>query len=111
MARCYATPSIRSRYYPLLHLTSVGPRESAPLMIARQIWDAAVTDDDTIATDMRQSGVMTVWHQQAPDVVPEIDLPIAPYPIGERSIPWMPFATGADSGLPFGRGCCSVRRS
>lgn len=89
----HAIPSIRSRYYPLLHLTSVGPHESAPLMIARQIWGAAVTDDDTIATNMRQSGIMTVWHQQAPVVVPKIDLPIAPYPIGERSIPWMPFAT------------------
>lgn len=89
----HAIPSIRSRYYPLLHLTAVGPRESAPLMIARQIWDEAAFDNDTIATNMRQSGVMTVWHQQSPDVVPEIDLPIVPYPIGERSIPWMPFLT------------------
>lgn len=89
----HAIPSIRSRYYPMLHFTSIGPRESAPLMIARQIWDVPVIDSDTIATNMRESGVMTVWHQQAPDVVPEIDIPIAPYPIGDRSIPWLPFLT------------------
>lgn len=89
----HAIPSIRSRYYPMFHLTAVGPRESAPLMIARQIWGEVITDSDVVATNMRQTGVMTVWHQQAPDVVPEIDLPVTPYPIGDRSIPWMPFLT------------------
>ncbi len=89
----HAIPSIRSRLYPMFHLTAIGPRESAPLVIARQIWNEAASDSNTIATNMRQSGVMTVWHQQAPEVVPEIDLPVAPYPVGGHSIPWIPFVT------------------
>jgi adenylate cyclase len=89
----HAIPSVRSRFYPMFHLTAVGPRESAPLMIARQIWGEPSGDSDSISTSMRNSGVMTIWHQQAPELVPEIDLPVAPYPIGERSIPWMPFLT------------------
>lgn len=98
----HAIPSMRSRLFPMLHLTSVGPRESAPLMIARQVWGETVTASDEVATHMKQSGVMTVWHQQAPDVVPEIDLPIVPYPIGRRSIPWMPFQTSSLLVAPAG---------
>ncbi len=92
-AHPHAIPSIRSRYYPMFHLTSIGPRESAPLLIARHAWGTEFADVEAVGEQLRQCGVMTAWHQQAPELVPEIDIPAAPYPIGDRSIIWYPFLT------------------
>jgi len=92
-AHPHAIPWMRSRYYPMFQLTSVGPRESAPLAIVRLAWNAEGGDAESVGNLMRQCGVMTEWHRQAPDLVPENDVPQSPYPVGDRSIIWYPFLT------------------
>lgn len=89
----HAIPSIRSRYYPMFCLTAAGLNESAPLRVARQIWGLAPGEADSLAEQVRLAGVMSAWHQQAPDTVPETDEPAVPYVLGNREIPWYPFLT------------------
>lgn len=92
-AQPHAIPSLRPRLYPMFHLTVVGPRESAPLRVARRIWNVDLSDSDQVAEGMRSSGVMSAWHRQAPEVVPETEIAKTSYWIGEREIVWHEFPT------------------
>lgn len=87
----HAQGSLRSRLYPLIHISSLGPRESAPLQIARRVWGLEKADPQSVGTAMRESGIMSAWHTQAPDLVPKSEIPRRPYPLGERSIVWHVF--------------------
>lgn len=89
----HAIPLVRSRLCPMFHVTSEGLRESAPLLIARQAWGLDKVDPDLLSERLRESGVVTAWHQQAPQAVDESDIPASPYPMGDRQIAWYPFLT------------------
>lgn len=92
-AHPHAVPSIRSRYYPMFHYTSIGLMESAPLAVARQVWDAEPVDPDTLKQRLLECGVMTAWHAQAPDSIEKSEVARAPYRIGEHAVVWHPFLT------------------
>lgn len=98
----HAVPSQRARIYPLVQFNGLGPRESAPLMIARAVWGLEQADVPEVARAMRESGVMSAWHVQSPKLVPKTDLPQVPYKIGDHAIDWHVFGSTTSLVPPVG---------
>lgn len=101
-SHAHAVPSLRARLYPLVQITSRGPQESAPLQIARRFWGLEKADLQAVGTGMRESGIMSAWHVQAPNLVPKTDLPHLPYQIGEHAIGWHVFPSTSSLVPPVG---------
>ena len=87
----HAVPTVGSRLYPLTVFLQSGVCETAPLMICRRVWDQSHPTSTDIGDELRRSGVMSKWHEIAPDVVPKTEVPSTPYRIGSHEIIWQPF--------------------
>lgn len=98
----HAVPSLRARLYPLIQFNGAGPNESAPLRIARQVWGLAKPGPAEIGQEMRESGIMSAWHLQAPQLVPKTDIPRRPYRVGQHNFAWHVFPTTTSLVPPVG---------
>lgn len=95
----HAFPFIESRLYPLVHFAAAQPVETAPLTLSRRIEKRTKATRDEIAAELRRSGIMSVWHQLSPELVPKTDIAPSPYRLGDRQIDWHPF-TASTSLVP-----------
>jgi len=87
----HSLPSVASRLYPLNYFLTTGPRESAPLRIARNAWGLPVASSEVVGEELRRSGVMSKWHELSPDLVPKTEVAASPYRIDGHEIRWHPF--------------------
>ena len=83
------------RLYPLVNQTAGGPKETAPLVIARKVWGLDPPDARQIVTQLLESGAMEQWHLTAPKMInkPETTYARGPYIMGDHRVTWHPFAS------------------
>ena len=88
-------PSLRARLYPLMHITSAGLKEGAPLAIARKVWGMPNLSSEELIQNLLKCGVLEAWHKMDPKGInkPAETYPRTPYPIGNKKITWHIFAS------------------
>lgn len=89
----HALPDVNSRLYPLTYFVASGPRESAPLTVCRQVWSGERVSAANVGEEMRRCGIMSLWHQYSPELVPPSDVPQSPYHLAGHDIIWYPFVS------------------
>jgi class 3 adenylate cyclase len=87
----HAMRSLEARLYPLTYFVTTGPGETAPLAIARQVWGLGRATSTELGVQLRESGIISEWHRQSPEIVAKTDVPRGPYRIGEHAINWLSF--------------------
>ncbi len=91
-AHPHALPGLASRLYPLAYFTTTGVQESAPLVIYRKMRDLPVLSSPEVGDRLRSCGVMSRWHEFAPQVIPKTDIPASQYDLGDFQLSWQAFA-------------------
>ena len=86
-----ALPNVTSRLYPIAHFSSNSVLETAPLTICRYFLSIQPVTSLEVGEELRRSGIMSKWHELAPNVVPKTEVVRSPYRLGSREIVWHPF--------------------
>lgn len=98
----HALADAETRIYPLAYFTAAGPAESAPLAITRRVRDLPRATATEVGDELRRSGVMSVWHTHAPEMVPKTEVARSPYRLGDEPIDWYEFLSTTPLVPPVG---------